>query len=282
MNLFCKNHIFSFALLCSVLAVDIVQADNDVVDSTKMTMSLNKFGNLKFSVKGSGTITIDWGDGTVDERNLTPGVVTYSHHYIKKARRTIVICGQNITHLNCNGGKITNLDVSNNIGLKSLRCAGNRLTNLDVSRNTTLTTLVCEDNQLTVLDLSANTALTNLVCDNNRLTVLDLNANTELMVLHCSGNQLKSLSVNRNILLTNLICDGNQLTSLDAANTNSLMFLNCRKNELTAESLNILLDRLNATKEEGKILYMRNNPGTDTCNQSAATDKHWKIDTSFM
>ena len=270
-----------FILFFAVLAVDTVHANNDA-DTVTMTMSLNKFGNVKFSVRGSGPITIDWGDGTIDTRDLTPGVVTYSHHYIKKARRTIIISGLNITHLNCNGCKIMDLDVSNNTELQSLRCARNRLTNLDVSRNTALTNLVCDNNRLTVLDVSANTALTNLVCDNNRLTGLDLSANIALTILHCSENQLTSLNVNRNSSLTNLICDGNQLTSLDAGNTMALMLLNCRKNKLTAEALNILFDTLNATQEEGKILYIRNNPGTNTCNRSIATDKHWKIDTSFM
>ena len=281
MNLFCKNLILVVVLLSAVLSFGTVHAQSDA-DSVKMTMTLNKFGNLKFSVRGTETITIDWGDGTVDERRLTPGVVTYSHHYIKRDHYTVVIYGQNITHLNCNGGKITNLNVSNNTGLKCLRCAGNKLTDLDVSRNTALTNLICDNNRLTVLDVSANTALTNLVCDNNQLTVLDVSANTALTDLHCSENQLTGLDVSRNSLLINLICKGNQLRSLDATNTNSLMLLNCRKNKLTAEAMNVLFEMLNVTQKEGKILYIRNNPGTDTCNQSITTDKHWKIDTSFM
>ncbi|MCL2073909.1 MAG: hypothetical protein FWH18_08315 [Marinilabiliaceae bacterium] len=269
------------SLIC-VICVLMVHANSTAADTVTMTMTLNKFGNVKFSVKGSGSITIDWGDRTIDTRNLTPGVVTYSHHYTKKAHRKVIISGQNITHFNCNGCKITDLDVSNNTELQSLRCARNRLTNLDVSRNSALTHLICDNNLLTILDVCANTALTNLVCDNNRLTVLDLSTNTSLTILHCSENQLTSLNLNKNRLLTNVICEGNQLTSLETSNTNALMFMNCRKNRLTAEALNILFGTLNATQEEGKILYIRNNPGTNTCNRGCATDKFWKIDTSFM
>ena len=258
MNLFCKQ--FCFILLVALLAIDTIHANSDA-DTVIMTMTSSKFGNLKFNLRGSGPITIDWGDGTIETKRLTPGIITYSHHYSNRAHRTITIYGQNITHLTCDGCKLTSLDVSDNPVLKYLRCARNRLTNLDVS---------------------ANTALTNLVCDNNRLTVLNLSANTALTTLHCSGNQLKSLDVKRNSSLINLICNENQLTSLDASNTKALMFLNCRKNKLTAEALNSLFGTLNVTKEEGKILYIRNNPGTNTCNHSIATDKHWKIDTSFM
>ena len=60
------------------------------------------------------------------------------------------------------------------------------------------------------------------------------------------------------------------------------MLLNCRKNKLTVEALHVLFEALNSTKEEGKLLYIRNNPGTGVCNQSIATNKHWKIDTSFL
>ena len=240
--------------------MDAVHANNDY-DTVTMTMTSYKFGNLKINLRGSGPLTIDWGDGAIESRRLTPGILAYSHHYNNGTRRTIIIYGQNITHLTCEGCRLTGLDISNNTELKFLHCARNRLTHLDVGKNI---------------------ALTNLVCDNNQLTVLDLSANTALTVLHCSNNELKSLDVNKNRSLTNLICEGNFLTGLYASNTEALMLLNCRKNKLSAEALNTLFNVLNATKEEGKLLYIRNNPGTGACNQTIATDKHWKIDTSFI
>ena len=208
-------------------------------DTVMITMTLNKFGNVKISLKGSGMATVDWGNGKTTQR-FSSGVTVFTHYYFNKSNRTITIYGQDITYLNCKGNQITSLDVSGNPALKSLQCSKNRLTDLDVSKNTALT------------------------------------------LLSCSKNQLTNLDVSRNNVLTNLVCDGNQLNTLCVSKNTALMFLNCRNNQLSAEALNNLFGTLNSAMVEGKILYIRNNSGTYTCNQKVATDKEWKIDTSFI
>ena len=103
------------SLIC-VICVLMVHANSNA-DTVTMTMTLNKFGNVKFSVRGSEPLTIDWDDETIETKRLTPGMITYSHHYSNRSRRTIIIYGQNITHLTCDSCRLTSLHVSDNLAL---------------------------------------------------------------------------------------------------------------------------------------------------------------------
>jgi len=232
-----KKYILSLFLIIIVLPA-IASKD---ADTANITITMNRFGNVKFVFRGEGTITIDWGNGNTSKKKIvSTDVKVFTHFYYKKSHQKISIYGNNLTHFTCNGNKITHLDVSNSKLLKYLQCSNNQLSNLDVCNNTALQFLQCSKNNLTVLDVSNNIALINLVFDKN------------------------------------------QLTSLDVSNNSALMFINSRKNQLSAEALNVLFDTLNNVKVDGKILFIRNNPGTDTCNQKKATDKGWQIDTSFI
>ena len=69
------------------------------------------------------------------------------------------------------------------ISLTRLDCEGNKLTILDLSQNTALNHLDIDANALTSLDLSLNVALTEFDCENNQLTSLDFrNGNNTLVV----------------------------------------------------------------------------------------------------
>ena len=114
--------------------------------------------------------------------------------------------------LECPYNKITELDMSSNLALKSLGCYRNQLTQLNVSGNDALTSLSCGNNQLTALDVSGNPNLTLLSCRNNQLTSLDLSHNSKLMSLDCDNNQLTflDLSNNGNLNKTMFKCSGNK------------------------------------------------------------------------
>ena len=131
-------------------------------------------------------------------------------------------------------GKLTRLDVSNNLALTTISCSYNQLTSLYVSKNTALTSLYCDNNQMTSLDISNNTALTRLNCENNPLTSLDVSNNTALTYLSCWNNQLTSLDVSNNTAMTHLACENNQLTSLDVSSNTALTGLSCNRNQLTS------------------------------------------------
>ena len=104
--------------------------------------------------------------------------------------------------LECPYNKITELDMSSNLALKSLGCYRNQLTQLNVSGNSELTSLSCGDNQLTALDVSSNPNLTLLDCHNNQLTSLNLSNNDKLMSLNCDNNQLTFLELSNNVRLS--------------------------------------------------------------------------------
>lgn len=122
--------------------------------------------------------------------------------------------------LECPYNKITELDMSSNLALKSLGCYRNQLTQLIVSGNNELTSLSCGNNQLTALDVSSNPNLNLLSCRNNQLTSLDLSHNSKLMSLDCDNNQLTflDLSNNGNLNKTMFKCSGNKYPiTIDAA-----------------------------------------------------------------
>ena len=202
-------------------------------------------------------ITIDWGDGNVENANLetmcdnifsTYGI---GHRYPNSNPYIITIKGK-IRGFWCYTKHITSLDVSGCPALTSLRCYGNNLTSLEVSKNTALTSLDCEYNTLTSLDVSKNTALTKLSCGNNSLTSLDVSKNTALTSLDCGNNSLTSLDISKNTALT---------------------YLRCGNNNLSASALNKIFNDLPIN--DGDI-YFNDNPGTDTCDKKILDYKRWE------
>jgi len=152
---------------------------------------------VSFFLTGTGTATVDWGDGTNRVTKQIGNVTIFRNTYTEDGMRTITVTGSNITKLECRDNQIVSLDVSKNIALIELSCSNNRLTSLDVSKNTVLKQLHCSINQLTSLVVGKNTALTNLSCGSNQLTSLDISGATELMYLSCGNNQLTSLDVSK-------------------------------------------------------------------------------------
>ena len=188
----------------------------------------------------------------------------------------------NLQRLNCSGssyqyvheygryigeGKLTELDISNNVLLVSLHVASNRLSSLDVSRNQLLKTLDCDFNSISDLDVRNNTQLTSLdcswnqiegidvsnnlnlihfVCDYNMIKDIDVSNNTQLLQLGCSSNQLTSINISNNPSLTALGCDFNQLESISISANTLLKSLSCEENQLTSldVSKNTLLETL--------------------------------------
>ena len=137
-----------------------------------------------------------------------------------------------------NGLGIQNLDLSNNIALKSLKCEFNTLTILDLSNNTALERLECRYNEITVLDLSNNPSLSYLSCDTNKLITLNVGQCLNLKNLSCWDNNIPTLDISNCIILENLNCASNQLTSLDVSNNTSLRYLNCHSNQFTCITVN--------------------------------------------
>ncbi len=123
-----------------------------------------------------------------------------------------------------NDGSPINITITSNqgfVGLTTLdfcggtSCEGGEVTNLDVSNATELTTLNTRYNELNSLDVSANTALTELVVrGNNQLSSgIDISALTNLTVLWADVTALSSIDVSNNDLLTSIWLHEANLTS---------------------------------------------------------------------
>jgi len=234
-----------FVSLISIMTTSCKDGNKDDDGMKKITMTSHKSGNLVISIAGSGSITIDWGDGTESEEH-TLSLFTgsfgreheYSHHFGASAR-TITITGENIAALNIpTQSQLTSLDVSGCRTLTYLQCSYNELISLKISNNNkALAYLYCHDNQLTSLDVSGCTALTKLDCCGNKLTSLKVNGCTALEWLSCFNNQLTSLDLSGCTALTTLVCHNNLITSLDLSICRELTELYCYNNQL--KSLNV-------------------------------------------
>ena len=220
---------------------------------------------IGFYLRGSGTATIDWGDGspllTKELTTMSSGSDILNHEYNIANTRTIEIFGDNITEFYSNMGKLLSLDTRKCSTLEILNCSENVLRSLDVSKNTKLTTLICSDNLLTSLDVSKNLALNFLYCSNNQFTILNVSHNKVLGWLYLQGNQLKSLDVSKNLALIYLDCGYNKLTSLDVSKNTSLKELGCHYNDLAGLDLskNSELTNLGCYKNQLTGLDVSNN-----------------------
>ena len=256
---------------------------------------------VEIYINGTGTVTIDWGDGSeIKEQNFPFDLKTGKNVFQQKAysdgdAHTIIIVGD-ISYLNCAYNQLTKLDVSQNDALEELCCENNQLTILDVSKNAALINLMCNGNQIAELDVSQNTALKELWCQFNSLTSLDVSRNIALTELYCHFNKLTKLDVSNNIALEELWCEYNQLTMMDISRNSKLKKLDCHKNQLTVLNVNhnqcmlkflicnnnlftaAALDALfmSLPVSDGEVPIF-NNPGTDDCDASIAENKGWEV-----
>ena len=255
--------------VCAILFTGCSKDDDEPLNVEEgegvITMVVDVKGNLGnddgfvfeiYSFKKSEIITVDWGDGSVeefrtesddngDDEDEDEGYSTgylEGHSYAKRKSYTITIKG-NVWGVDYEGNDIA------------------PLTSLNVSRCPELKYLCCPYNNLTSLDVSKNTALEHLHCFENNLTSLDVGKNTALEILGCSDNNL---------------------TSLDVSNT-ALIELDCENNKFSASALNKIFTDLPQGKtwgdseDEQSNILIENNPGTKTCDKSIAEKKGWRV-----
>ena len=302
-------------------------AKNGVTGACNVVVISNLPKQMRFSIQntssatrvdlyiyGTGTMTIDWGDGTAPETHTLfkhgvnvenlDDLVKFSHNYTGVSSRIIKVTAVNISHfyfgssnytklfdldvsgnpalieLRCSYNQLTHLDVSANIALTLLNCAYNQLTELNVSANSALEVLECYNNQITRLDVSGNPALSTLFCSNNQLTALDLSKNKEIYSIDCRNNLLANLKIGENTALNALHCANNRLTSLDVSKNNELIYVDSGNNLLNAGALNSLFGTLNSTSTPyPKSIYIYENQGVDGCDKSIAQNKGWVVKT---
>jgi len=109
-------------------------------DTRQMIISAKNISRMQFSMAGSGSATINWGDGTKIEKvalgnnkdwaglvGYIPLQFTFRHDYSGSSSYTLTINGK-ITHLWCSDFEMTIFDVSHNSAIELIRCRDNQLT----------------------------------------------------------------------------------------------------------------------------------------------------------
>jgi hypothetical protein len=313
-----------FAFISIVLfSLAIVSCKKDGDDADDNGGDENRFGNNlktgqveikgyayekdnKMSFKATAKkITIDWGDGKVEE--ITPNGVekTFSHEYANSSDfQTILVNTEDLTEVDFSyvyyGGTfcdIHELRFGNVPKLQKFSMSSGAqfsLTVLEINKAELLSTLSIESAQLTSLDVNGCTALTKLDCYNNKLTSLDVSKCTELTELNCRActlcpeiKKISSLNVSGCTKLTSLDCRGHELTSLDVSKCTALTYLNCSENQLNASALNSLFNSLpkgiSWETEWGSsrtsTISIYRNPGSSSCDISIAEKKGWEVST---
>ena len=175
-----SNYIALATLLLSAVAG--ACSKDKVPDTITMTTEMN--GVIDIFMAGSGSVSIDWGNGSEPYKyslknynDLGDGRddrFWFSHACTPGT--SIRISGSRITHLICGNNQLSAIDVKGNPSLKELACYGNPIRDLDVSHNTALEFLNCKNTLLTSLDLSCNTALYALYCQENNFSAEALQA----------------------------------------------------------------------------------------------------------
>lgn len=132
----------------------------------------------------------------------------------------------NLETLMCRSTKLTSLNLSGLVHLKSVDCGG--ITNasgqpcfasLNVTGCNSLLQLDCSGNViLSALNLGGAVALEQLICNDNQLGALDLTAAVNLRDLNCSYNPFTTLDLTNNTQLVNFQCVNSKLVTADLSN----------------------------------------------------------------
>ena len=223
---------------------------------------------ITIGLNAAGTVKVDWGDGSLVEKNATGAYDGYDNalEFTGTPSGTVKIYGEGITFLEAftkmtDGavvGGITSIDLSNATTITELDLHQNNLTSLDVSKLTALEKLTIGVNDMETIDLLSNTALTTFDANNTadgKLTSLDLSNNTKLVTLKANYNKISSIDLSNNTSLKNIYLLGNGLTSVDFGNnTTAKIYISLNNNKLESLDVSALTGLSN-----GSLLVMNNN-----------------------
>ncbi len=153
--------------------------------------------------------------------------------------------------LNLSLNSLVNLDINQNINLKSISASYNLLTDINLGSNNSLLYLDINNNQLTSIDLTQLPSLQEIYITQNLLTGLNIAQNLNLKIIYLSNNQISSINLSQNTLLEKLYLYNNQITSIDVTQLPLLTDLDVGTNLLTS---------LNTTQNSNlKILWVSSN-----------------------
>ena len=142
-----------------------------------------------------------------------------------------------ISGLNCENIRITELDLSRNTALTEVWAMSSDISSINVNNCTSLRKLGLHGNKLTSLDVSGCYALEELHCGDMSLSRLVIGSKPSLRQLYCYRNQLAELDVTGCPALTQLHFGGNRISSIDLSKCTALQLLHCWSNLLAGLDL---------------------------------------------
>ncbi|MDR2954409.1 MAG: hypothetical protein LBV43_04945 [Prevotella sp.] len=251
-----------FLLVSLLLIVSFCACDDDDKDyesppvtyNSRIGFWLNGY-YAEFQIDGKN-INVDWGDGSatssVGSADSEDQYNDFSHNYSYRTQNPVVIKAEKIRKFSLSGATYSSFYLNGCTDIIELK-----LKNVD---NVSFYMKECPN--LEVLHIG------------NKLSLLDVTKNIKLTELRFSKNNISSIDLSENIELTILECNNNKLKSLDISNNKKLDYVACQGNLLDEIALNSLFSQLPAT---GGEIYIKGNPGVETCDVSIAEDKGWEV-----
>lgn len=135
---------------------------------------------------------------------------------------------------------LTNLDLTNLTGLKTLECTNNKFQTATLDGCTALSLVRMENNLLTSISLNNLPSLSILYLSNNSLTSVVLNNVYNLEHFECYHNLLTNLTINNAPKLITLYANGNKLPALDLSTATNIETLWCSSNDLLSLDVSML------------------------------------------
>jgi Leucine-rich repeat (LRR) protein len=115
------------------------------------------------------------------------------------------------------------------------------------------------------------------------ISVIRVSRTFSVTHVNCNDNQLISLEIDEKQLSSSIVslsCSDNLLTSLSVNGLTNLVELDCRNNQLSAKALDKLFSSLPKISPKVSFgrLFIKGNPGVESCNTQIAIEKGWIVD----
>ena len=257
------DSIFVVSEAAVVKPVFSVSGDDDYI---KLTVPTGVDQQYFLSVNGEDKdVSIDWGDGELVKVKVKSTPTTIEG---QTSGQTVTIYGA-VTGADFSSypgvgvdNKITAVDLSHNVHLRSLSTYMNSITSIDVSKLTDLESLDCSYSDLTSLDVSKNSKLINLRAYGNQVDNIDVTGAVDLAYLDVKNNWLESLDLSHNKKLVYLNISSNEIETVDVREMTELVELYVSKNKITAldVSKNPALRTLQLSNNSVTTLDVKSNP----------------------
>ena len=256
------DSIFVVSEAAVVKPVFSVSGDDDYINLTVPTGIDQQYF---LSVNGEDKdVSIDWGDGELVKVKVKSTPTTVEG---QTSGATVTIYGA-VTGADFSSypgvgvdNKITAVDLSHNIHLRSLSTYMNPITSIDVSKLSNLESLDCSYSDLSSLDVSKNSKLINLRAYGNQLDKIDVRGAVDLAYLDVKNNWLESLDLSHNKKLVYLNMSSNEIEAVDVKDMPELVELYVSNNKITTldVSKNPALKTLQLSNNLVSNLDLKNN-----------------------